>query len=105
MVRVGLVIQRLRVRVSGQHGIVGGGNVQRSLHPQYHNWGALEQGTKPPTAPRAPQHKMAAHCSGCVFTVCMCVCTLDGLIAEHEFRVWVTILSQMSRHFHFHNDI
>ncbi len=30
----------------------------------------------------------------CVFTVC--VCTLDGLNAEHEFRVWVTILGRMS---------
>ncbi len=36
-------------------GIVGGGvNNQRSLHPQYHDWGALEQGIEPPTAPRAP---------------------------------------------------
>ncbi len=46
-----------------------------SLHPQYHDWGALEQDTKPSTAPRAPQ---AAHCSRCVFTVCvwslLCVC-------------------------------
>ncbi len=49
---------------------------------------------------------LAAHCSGCVFTVCvcslLCVCTLDGLNAEHKFRVWVTILGRMSRHFHFH---
>ncbi len=29
----------------------------------------------------------------------LCVCTLDGLNAEHEFRVWVTILGRMSRHF------
>ncbi len=29
-----------------------------------------------------------------------CVCTLDGLNAEHEFRVWVTILGCMLRHFH-----
>ncbi len=29
------------------------------------------------------------------------MCTLDGLYAEHEFRVWVTILGLMSRHFHF----
>ncbi len=43
---------------------------------------------------------MAAHCSGCVFMVCvcslLCVCTLDGLNAEHKFRVWVTILGHMS---------
>ncbi len=29
----------------------------------------------------------------------LCVCTLDGLNAEHKFRVWVTILGRMSRHF------
>ncbi len=34
----------------------------------------------------------------CVFTD-VCVCTLDGLNAEHKFRVWVTILGCMSRHF------
>ncbi len=33
----------------------------------------------------------------CVFTVS--VCTLDGLNAEHKFRVWVTILGCMARHF------
>ncbi len=27
------------------------------------------------------------------------MCTLDGLIAEHKFRVWVTILGHMSLHF------
>jgi len=38
--------------------------------------------------------------------VCVCVClTLDGLKAEHEFRVWVSILGRMSRHFHFYNAI
>ncbi len=36
----------------------------------------------------------------CVYGVC--VCTLDGLNAEHKFRVWVTILDHISRHFHFH---
>ncbi len=30
------------------------------------------------------------------------MCTLDGINAEHIFRVWVTILGRMSRHFHFH---
>ncbi len=37
----------------------------------------------------------------CVQGVCVhcCVCTLDGLIAEHKFRVWVTILGRMSLHF------
>ncbi len=45
---------------------------------------------------------MAAHGSGCVFTVCVCslltaVCVhLDGLNAEDQFRVWVTILNNIS---------
>ncbi len=29
-------------------------------------------------------------------TVCVCV-HMDGLNAEHKFRVWVTILGHMSR--------
>ncbi len=42
----------------------------------------------------------------CVHGVCslLCVCTLDGLNAEHEFRVWVTVLGRMSHHlkcFHY----
>ncbi len=36
-------------RISGPAGIVGGG----SILLQYHDWGVLEQGTEPPTAPRA----------------------------------------------------
>ncbi len=69
---------------------VGGVNNKCSLHLQYHDWGeTLEQGTDPPTAPRAPQH-------GCpLLRVCVhcCVCVhLDGLNAEDKFRVWVTIL-------------
>ncbi len=32
---------------------------------------------------------------GGVFTA-VCVCTLDGLNAEHKFRVWVNILGHMS---------
>ncbi len=71
---------------------MGGVNVQHSLHLQYHDWGALEQGFEPPTAPRAPQHKW--------LPTALDVCAL-GLNAEHEFRVWVTILGRMSRHFTF----
>ncbi len=44
------------------------------------------------------------NCSGCVFTVCVCslLCVyLDGLNAEHKFRVWVTILGHTPLHFHF----
>ncbi len=52
---------------------------------------------------------LAAHCSGCVFMVCVCVCVcvcvhLDGLNAEHKFRVWVTIIGHTSLHFHFQDD-
>ncbi len=40
-------------------------------------------------------------CSQCVF-VHYCVCVhLDGLNAEHKFRVWVTILGHTPRHFTF----
>ncbi len=54
-------------------GIVGGGvNVQRSLHLKYHDWGALEQDTEPPTAPpRPPQHELPTAVCVCV---CVCVC-------------------------------
>ncbi len=40
----------------------------------------------------------------CVFRVCVCVhccvCALGWVNAEHEFRVWVTVLGCMSCHFH-----
>ncbi len=39
-------------------------------------------------------------CSRCVCVQC-CVCTLGWVNAEHEFRVWVTILGCMSRHFDY----
>ncbi len=53
---------------------------------------------------KALQHKWLPTAPGvCSWCVCslLCVCTLDGLLAEHKFRVWVTILGRMSRHFHF----
>ncbi len=55
------------------------------FHLQYHDWGVLEQGTEPSTAPRAPQHKWLPTALG----VCslLCVCALN---AEHKFPVWVT---------------
>ncbi len=42
----------------GPAGIVGGGSEYPalSLHSRYHDWGALEQGTEPQTAPWTPQH-------------------------------------------------
>ncbi len=42
----------------------------------YHDWGeTLEQGTELPTAPRH-RSNITAHCSGRVFMVCVCVCSL-----------------------------
>ncbi len=43
------------------------------LHPQYHDWGALEQGIEPPTAPRALKQKWLPTAPG-VFTLTVCVC-------------------------------
>ncbi len=62
----------------GLAGIVGGGSECTALSPPSIPWrGALEQGTEPPTAPRAPQHKWLPTAPGvCVFTA---VCEhLDG---------------------------
>ncbi len=61
-------------------GIVGGGSECSALSPaSIPRPGALEQGTEPPTAPRAPQHKWLLTapgvCSQCVFVHC-CVCAL-----------------------------
>ncbi len=74
------------------------------FHLQYHDWVALEQDNKPPTPHQVPQHKCLPTapgvCSRCVCSL-LCVPTLDGLIAQHKFRVLVTILGRMSRHFHF----
>ncbi len=42
-------------------------------------------------------------CSLCVFTT-VCV-HLDGLSAEHKFRVWATTLGHTSRHFTFINSL
>ncbi len=57
----------------GPAGIVGGG-VQCSIHLQYHDGGALEQGIELPNAPRVPQHKWLPTALGvCVFSA---VCAL-----------------------------
>ncbi len=70
------------------------------FHLQYPR-GPLEQGTEPTTAPRAPQHKWLPTAPG----VCACslryVSALDGLNAEHKFRVWVTTMS----HHLLHRDV
>ncbi len=66
----------------GPAGIVGEGSECPALFlPSIPRRGVLEQDTEPLTAPRVPQH-----CSGCVFTcVCVSVCSLEGLNAEHKF--------------------
>ncbi len=79
-------------------GIVGGGggvNVQRSLHLQYHDWGALEQGTEPPTAPQAPQNKwlptalgVCSQCVSSLLCVCECVCVWVCTWMD-KCRVWI----------------
>ncbi len=64
----------------GPAGIIGGGSECTALsHLQYHDWGAIEQGTESPTAPRAPQHKWlptALSCSRLCVCVHCCVCAL-----------------------------
>ncbi len=58
----------------GSRGLMDRASDERSLHPQYHDWGeTLEQGTEPPTAPRAPQHWLPTALCVCV-RVCVCVC-------------------------------
>ncbi len=75
----------------GPAGIVGEGSECTALSPpSIPRRGALEQGTEPPTAPRA------MYC---------CVCALGWVNLEHELRVWVTILYGavccMPQHFKF----
>ncbi len=61
--------------------------------------------SKAPNPQLLPGHRSINGCPLlrlCVHSVCvcvcslLCVCTLDGLIEEQEFRVWVTILGRMS---------
>ncbi len=77
-------------------------NEQHSLLLQYHDWGALEQGTEPPIAPRALEQWLPTApgvCSQCVCSLLTAVCVhLDGLNAEDQFRVWVTILDNTSHY-------
>ncbi len=62
--------------------LVGGVNNERSLHLQYHDCSeTFEQGTEPPTAPRAPQHFMPTAPGVCVH--------LDGLNAENTLYFWL----------------
>ncbi len=67
---------RLRVRVSGPAGIVGGGSECTALSPPSIprlRWDPWARHRTPNCSPGAAA--LAAHCSGCVFTVCVCVFT------------------------------
>ncbi len=78
---------------------MGGVNVQRSLHPQNHDEVPLSKALNQ----LLPGNRSINACpllwvfvhGVCVCSL-LCVCILDGLNAEHGFRVWV-----MSCHFHF----
>ncbi len=60
----------------GLAGIVGEGSECTALSPpSIPRRGALEQGTEPPTAPWAPQHKWLPTALG----VCVCVCVFTAV--------------------------
>ncbi len=63
------------------------------FHLQYHDRGALEQGTEPPTAPRAPQHKWLPTAPG-VCSQCVCVFTAVCVhLGWVKCRAWAQIPS------------
>ncbi len=83
MDRVGLVTWRLRVRVSGQAGIVGRESECTALSSTI-----LSKHRTPNYSPGAVAIWLPAAPG-----VCSLLCVhLDGLNAEHTFQVWVTIL-------------
>ncbi len=69
---------------------MGGVNNKCSLHLQYHDWGeTLEQGTDPPTAPRAPQYgcpllRVCVHCCECALGWVKC----RGQIPRMGHHTW-----------------
>ncbi len=76
---INIFIQFIQLDASsslGPAGIVGGGSECTALSPPSTRRGALEQGTEPPTAPRAPQYKWPPTAPG----VCslLWVCTRRG---------------------------
>ncbi len=74
----------------------GGVNVQRSLPLQHHDEVPLSKAPNPQLLPGRrningrPLLRVCVHC---------CVCALGGVNADHEFRVWVTVLGCISLHF------
>ncbi len=96
--RVRLVIQRFRVRISGPAGIEGGDCEWTALSPPSIPWLRCPwaRHRTPNCSPGAGA--MAAHCSGCVLTVCVftthcCVCALGwvkcrGPISSMGHHTW-----------------
>ncbi len=76
-------------------------NRAKSAHPKP----SLEQGTEPPIAPRALEQWLPTApglCPQCVCSLLTAVCVhLDGLNAEHQFQVWVTILDNTSHYYYY----
>ncbi len=111
----GMLYHGLRVRVRpwkvvslslGPAGIVGGVSECTALSspsiPRLRSPWACHR--TPNCSPGAAA-ETTAHCSGCVFmvcvfTLCVCACALGWVNAEYEFRVWVSKLGCMSRHCH-----
>ncbi len=72
---------------------MGGVNVQRSLHIQYHGEVSLSKASIPQLLPGCRS------VNGCpLLRVCVSVCVcadLGWVNAEHKVRVWVTILGRI----------
>ncbi len=92
--------ERLGVRVSVWQGFVGGGRECPAPNPQ------LLPGCR--SINSCPLLCVCVCVRACVrarvcacVCVCVCACARGWVNAEHEFRVWVTILGCMSRHFQF----
>ncbi len=99
--RVGLVIQRLWVQVSGEGGVNNQCSPPPSIPRLRFPWVRHRTHNCSPGGGRCningfPLLRMCVH-GVCVCSL-LCVCTLGGLIAEHKYWVWVTILGRMSHH-------
>ncbi len=115
MVRVGLIIQKLRVRISDWQGLsLGGAWMSSTLS-------TLNTTTELPLS-KAPNPKLLPGrrgINGCpVLRVCVhcCVCTFDGLIAEHKsfvheckslychflsiYPYWLKVLTSLKKNYH-----
>ncbi len=98
MVRVGLLIKRFRVQVSGRQELY---SALYTLNTKTEV--PLSKSPNPQLLPGLRRINGCPLLRVCVFTVCVvtAVCVHFGWVnAEHKFWVWVTILGRMSRHFH-----